>query len=286
MKSKPVLSILGLGLIGGSLAVSIKARGGNWTVRAADRRRSALDFALRRGLIDEVADSFSAACKGADLIVLATPVQSIRSLFSSLAPILKPGQVVTDVGSTKASIVKAAAEIMPPDVPFVGGHPVAGTERSGVENVVEGLFEGKTCVLTPSDETPPEAIETVSRFWKELGSEIILLDPKSHDRIFAFVSHLPHMAAYCIVDTILTDLPSREMALAGGGLRDFTRVAESPASIWRDICLENSEEIVKAIDSYINRLGELREAVKRSDASAMETIFTRASEARRGKWIP
>jgi len=285
-KVKPVLAILGLGLIGGSLAVSVKARGEKWKIRAADRRKSALDFALRRGLIDEVADDFAAACHGADLIVLATPVRSIRSLLSTLASTLKPGQVVTDVGSTKASIVKAAAETLPPDVAFVGAHPVAGTERSGVENVVEGLFEGKTCVITPSDATPPEALETVSKFWKGLGSEIILLDPKSHDRIFAFVSHLPHMAAYCIVNTIVSDLPSRETALSGGGLRDFTRIAESPAIMWRDICLENADEIVKAIDSYMNRLAELRKAVKSADSAAMETIFRRASEAKRGKWIP
>lgn len=282
--NRPLLAVVGLGLIGGSIAASLKSRGAPWRVRAVDRRRSTLDYALRRGLADEATDSLAEGVRDAELVVLATPVRSIRDLVVEAAGWLVPGQVLTDVGSTKQTIVEAARAALPPGVAFVGGHPVAGTEHSGVESAVPGLFEGRPCVLTPVADTPTEAVAAVTRLWEALGAEVVCLDPATHDRVFALVSHLPHAVAYSLVNTVAPRLGSREAGLAGGSLADVVRVTRSPAAVWRDVCMENREPLLWAVDQFAERLAELRAAIEGADEAALDDFFHRASESRAALW--
>lgn len=280
----PTLAIIGLGLIGGSVAASLRAVRAPWRLRAADRRRGSLEAALRRGLVDETAASPVEAVRGADLVLLATPVGAIRALLDTLAPHLAPGQLVTDVGSTKASIVDHAGRVLPAGVAFVGGHPVAGTERSGVEAAVEGLFEGRRCILTPVAATPREALEAVTGLWSSLGAQVSFLAPDVHDRLFARLSHVPNLAAYALVNAVVGGLEPAELELGGGALRDVTRVAQSPPSLWRDVCLENREAVLAALAEFQGELLRLRDAVAAGDGQGLESFLQRASDARASLW--
>ncbi|MBI5016978.1 MAG: prephenate dehydrogenase [Deltaproteobacteria bacterium] len=281
---KKILAIVGLGHIGGSLAASLKAAKAPWHLRGADRRRRDVDYALRRGLIDEASSSPAEAAAGADLVLLATPVGAIRTLLDELSPRLAAGQVVTDVGSTKASIVAHAASVLSGGVAFVGGHPVAGTERAGVEAAVEGLFEGRRCVLTPTDSTPPRALELVAGLWGAVGAEVSFVSPESHDRLFARLSHLPNLAAYALVNAVAASVSPAELAFGGGALRDFTRVTQSPPALWRDVCLENRGEILEALAELGRELERVRESVAQGDGAALESFFQRAGEVRGTQW--
>lgn len=278
------LAVVGLGLIGGSLAASLKAIRAPWKVRAADRRRSALLFALERGYIDEAVDSPAEAAEGADLVVLASPVRAIRSALRELGPGLRPGQVITDVGGSKEGILREARGALPPGVAFVGGHPVAGTERSGVESAVPGLFEGRNCVLTPDADTDPRALEAVAGLWRELGAHVVCLTAELHDRIFALVSHLPHALAYGLVDTVAEELEPGQAGLAGGSFRDFSRVTAGSPAVWTEIFLENREALLYALDVFSSRLAALRAAVDREDDQALSGFFRRAAKAGDPSW--
>ncbi len=283
--TRPVLAVLGLGQIGGSVTASVKARDLPWRVRAWDRRGAGLAYAEAHGLVDEVAGSVAEAVDGAALILLAAPVRGIRDLLGDIAPVVEPGQIVTDTGSTKASIVEAARERLPAGVAFVGAHPVAGTERSGVEAAAPRLFEGRPCVLTPEADTPDAAVARVATFWQDLGARVVQLDPREHDRVFALVSHLPHVAAYSLVATALRGLPSQEAALAGPSFRDLTRVTESSPALWRDVCLENRDALLAALDALVEQLRAVRGALVRGDGEALEVFFHEARLGRRRLWI-
>lgn len=269
--------VVGLGLIGGSLAASVKARRAGWRVRATDRRQSSLEYALGRGFVDEGAPDPRAGAEGADLIVLATPVRAIRQTLRSLGPLLQPGQVVTDVGSTKASILAEARAALPVGVSFVGGHPIAGTERFGVESAVPGLFEGRVCVLTPEPDTDAAALEAVTHLWRTVGAEVKCLTPELHDRIFALVSHLPHALAYGLLQTVAETLEPAHAELVGGSLRDFTRVTKGSPAVWREIFLENGDALLFALDAFADRMADLRRAVTAADAGAVGRFFERAT---------
>jgi len=278
------LFIVGLGLVGGSLAASLKARNADWRVRATDRRQSAVDYGLREGLLDEGADDLRAGAAGADLVVLAAPVQVIRQSLGELAPVLRPGQVVTDVGSTKVSILAEARRVLPVGASFVGGHPIAGTERSGVESAVAGLFEGRPCVLTPAPDTDPSALERVSGLWQAVGAQVKFLPPDLHDRIFALVSHLPHALAYGLLQTVTETLAPEHAELVGGSLRDFIRVTAGSAAMWREIFLENREALLFALDAFQDRLRALRGAVEAGDADELGQFFRSAEEKGGSVW--
>jgi prephenate dehydrogenase len=286
MSQRKTLCVVGLGLIGGSIAASVKTRGAPLRVVAADRRRSSLSYALQRGFIDEAAESFEAGVAAADVVILAVPVRSIHELLRGLSGSFRPGQVVTDVGSAKVSILETAREALPKGVAFVGGHPVAGAERSGIASALPGLFEGRTCVLTPARDTDREALESVTELWRTLGSEVIYLSPEKHDRIFALVSHLPHAVAYSLMNAVAGELPVSEMGLAGTSLRDFTRVIRSAPELWRDIFLENRPAVLEAIDVFASRLEELRGAISNRDEAAMVGFFERAADVKGIRWTP
>lgn len=278
------LAVIGLGQIGGSVAAAVKAHGLPYRVRAWDRRAAAVGMGAERGWVDEPAAGPAEAAQGADLVVLAAPVSAVRRLLGEVAPALRPGQVVTDVGSTKGSIVAEAGRVLPEGVVFVGGHPVAGTERSGIEAADPRLFDARPCVLTPLPGAPEDAVRRVSDFWTGLGARVVTMDPEAHDRVFAWVSHLPHVLAYTLTWAVLERLDDRALGLAGPSLRDWTRVVGSPPALWRDICLENRESLAEAIREFEAELQAVRRRIETGDAAALETLFHGAKEGRSRLW--
>ncbi len=282
--SSGTLAVIGLGQIGGSLAAAVKAHGLPYRVRAWDRRAASLGMGAERGWVDEVAAGAAEAVQGADLVVLAAPVSAVRRLLGEVAPALRPGQVVTDVGSTKGSIVAEAGRVLPEGVRFVGGHPIAGTERSGIEAADPRLFDARPCVLTPVATTPEEAVGRVSELWSGVGARVVTMDPEAHDRVFAWVSHLPHVLAYTLTWTVLERLDDRALGLAGPSLRDWTRVVGSPPALWRDICLENRESLAAVIREFEAELEAVRRRIETGDAAALETLFHGAKEGRSRLW--
>lgn len=278
------LAVVGVGLIGGSLAAALKQAGVVDEIIGLGRRRDTLEQARSLGLIDGIAESPKDAAR-ADMIVLAMPVAQTEAVFAALAPHLHASTIVTDVGSTKSDVIAAARRTLGRNFSrFVPGHPIAGAEKNGPQAARADLFQGKNVVLCPLAETDANALAGVESLWKHAGAQVAVMPAERHDRIFAAVSHLPHLAAFALVD----DLAGREEAAeffryAASGFRDFTRIAGSSPEMWRDIALANREALLAELSAYMAKLGEIATALDRQDAAALEKIFTRASVARR-KW--
>ena len=278
------LALVGTGLIGGSFALALKAAGAVREVVGVGRNPARLTVARELGLIDRTVDWAEAA--QADCILLALPVGETEAVLKQLVPHLKPGVVITDAGSTKANVVAAArAALGARFIDFVPGHPIAGSEQSGPGAARADLYQGRRVVLTPQPETRAEAVATVRALWEAAGAQVEALDADQHDRVFAAVSHLPHLAAYALVD----DLAKRADAdtffrFAASGFRDFTRIAGSSPEMWRDIALANREALLAELDAYLAALQTLRAAVDTRDGEALHAIFSRAREARED-WI-
>jgi len=274
--------IAGVGLIGGSLGLIARSRSLVREVVGLGRGEDNLRTALRRGAVDRYSLSAAEAARGADLLVLAVPVRSIRSVAESLLPSAAPSAVVIDVGSVKAEVVAALDPIVRPPAAFVGCHPIAGTEHSGAAHAEVDLFEGRRCILTPTAATDPRAVERVRELWERAGMRVESMPPEEHDRLLALVSHLPHVVAYALVAAIEGERVAERdpLAYSGGGLRDTTRIASSHPEMWRDICLENRQEILPAISGFENALGHLRELIERGDGAALEKELERIRNAR------
>jgi len=274
------LAIVGTGLIGGSFALALKQAGAVREVLGVGRNPARLTVARELGLIDRAVDWVEAG--RADCILLAMPVGETEAVLKNLAPHLKAGAIVTDAGSTKADVVEAArAALGTRFADFVPGHPIAGSEQSGPGAARADLYRGKRVVLTPQDETRADAVATVRALWEAAGAQVETLGAAQHDRIFAAVSHLPHLAAFALVD----DLAQRAdgdtfFRFAASGFRDFTRIAGSSPEMWRDIALANREAVLAELDAYLASLQALRSAVSAEDAEALLAIFSRAREAR------
>ncbi len=278
----PRLAIVGAGLIGGSLAAALKQADVVGEVIGLGRRRETLEQAKALGLIDVIADS-PAQLAGADVIVLATPVAQMKTMLAAIAPHLGEKSVLTDAGSTKADIIAEARKILGKDFPrFVAGHPIAGAESNGPQAARADLFIGRNVVLCTEAETDPAAIERVTALWQGTGAQVVRMDAARHDRIFAAVSHLPHLAAFALVDDLVARSEAEDyFRFAASGFRDFTRIAGSSPEMWRDIALANREALLAELSGYMNKLGEIATALEKGDAAALETIFSRASKARR-----
>lgn len=278
------LTLVGTGLIGGSFALALKQAGAVREVLGVGRNPARLAVARELGLIDRAVGWAEAG--QTDCILLALPVGDTEAVLKKLAPHLKPGVIVTDAGSTKADVVEAArAALGPRFADFVPGHPIAGSEQSGSGAARADLYQGKRVVLTPQSETRADAVATVRALWEAAGAQVETLDAAQHDRIFAAVSHLPHLAAFALVD----DLAQRAdgdtfFRFAASGFRDFTRIAGSSPEMWRDIALANREAVLTELDAYVAALQVLRSAVSAKDAAALLAIFSRAREAR-NHWI-
>jgi prephenate dehydrogenase len=276
------LCIIGVGLIGGSLARAAKAAGYCAEVVGSGRDEKQLRRAVELGVIDRYEKDPGRAVSGADVIVLAVPLGVMEEVMLAIAPRLKPGAVITDVGSAKGSVVAAAEKVFGASpTHFVPGHPIAGTEKSGVESSLADLFQGRRVILTPLPHTDSSALATIRQMWARAGAEVVEMSVAHHDEVLAATSHLPHMLAFALVDTLARMHEQAEIfRYAAGGFRDFTRIASSDPVMWRDICLANRDAIVSMIDRYQGDLAVLREAIVKGQGKHIEEIFTRAKAAR------
>ncbi len=276
------LAVIGVGLVGGSLALALKRAGAVGEVTGYDRDGQALERAVALGLLDGAAGSVSEATRGADLIVVAVPVRSIAPVLHDVCLALGPHAVVTDVGSTKGDVVRTAREELRERFGrFVPGHPIAGRETSGVEAATVELFRSARVVLTPMADTDSDALDTVKGCWEAAGAHIATMAPEAHDRIFAAVSHLPHLLSFALVSEIAgRDNAAELLGFAAGGFRDFTRIAASSPEMWRDIALQNREALLAEIDRYGARLAVFRDLVERAEGPGLERLMTEARTAR------
>jgi len=271
------VAIVGLGLIGGSIAAGLKQRG-LARISAWDADAASLETGLQQGVIDAALPSAAAAAE-ADVLVLCVPVQAVAQV---LAEIPASGQLITDVGSVKAAVIDAVREArgeVPPG--FVPGHPIAGSEKHGVAAANPDLFEQHRVLLTPLAETDAAALQTVQSLWQALGAEVTEMSPEHHDDVLAQTSHLPHLAAYALVDVLSQGGDSLEVfQYAAGGFRDFSRIAASDPTMWRDVFLTNQAPVLATLDQYIAELGALRDLVAAGDGEQLKAIFERAKAAR------
>lgn len=276
------LAVLGVGLIGGSLARALREAGVCGEIVGCGRDRAVLERAVALGVIDRYALDPAAAVAGADMVVLAVPVGAVGGVYAAMLPGLDPQAVVTDVGSTKASVVEAvsaAAGGLPPR--FVPGHPIAGTEKSGIEAAFASLFQGRRVILTPLESTEAEALARVRNMWEACGAQVALMDVVHHDEVLAATSHLPHMLAYALVDTLARMEDRTEVfAYAAGGFRDFTRIASSDPTMWHDICIANRAALLLMLERFGADLARLTEAVRCGDSNYLLETFQRAKAAR------
>ena len=272
--------LVGTGMIGGSVALALKRHSSIGRVIGFDRSAEALERAQQLGVVDDIAPEIKPALKQADWVVLAQPVASMVEMLGEFA-ILPPSAILTDVGSVKGAIVAEARRVLGDALPrFVPGHPLAGGEISGVDAALPGLFEGCRCALTPLPETDSEALAAVQQLWRSLGAEVLELDAFEHDQKLALTSHLPHVLAY----VTMMQLPETERALyarlAGGGFRDFTRIAGSDAELWRDICLLNRDDLLRCLRRYGTDLQQITELLEKSDGEGLQAWFRDAQAAR------
>jgi prephenate dehydrogenase len=276
------VAILGVGLIGGSLARALRRVGCRAEFVGYGRNHLNLQRAVDLGVIDRFETTVALAVAGADMVVIAVPVGTIGAMLSEMALHLDPDAVVTDVGSTKQSVIEDARRLLGGNLPaFVPGHPIAGTEKRGVEASSAALFNDHTVLLTPIAETKALAVARVRAMWEATGARVVEMDAARHDRILAATSHLPHMLAYTLVDTLARMDDSEEIFnYAAGGFRDFTRIASSDPTMWRDICLANGAAIAEAIERYQKNLASVVEAIRRQDAAGLMELFSRAKAVR------
>ena len=276
------LSIIGVGLIGGSLARALKRENYCNEIIGCSRNQNHLQRAQELGVIDRHECDLKLAVEDADVIVLAVPLGAIEDVMHAIAGNIKQGAIITDVGSAKRSVVTAAQAAFGDIYKcFVPGHPIAGTEKNGVESSFAELYKGRRVILTPTADTEASAVAVVREMWEKAGAEVGEMDIDHHDEILAATSHLPHMLAFALVDTLARMHEQAEIfRYAAGGFRDFTRIASSDPLMWRDICLANRDAIAAMIDRFQGDLVGLREAIVQGDGKRIEEIFTRAKAAR------
>lgn len=274
------VALIGIGLIGSSISHAARRGGLAKEIVGSARTRSTVDTALKLGLISKGYDSAAEAVAGADLVILSVPVGACGAITAEIAPHLKPGAILTDVGSVKAQVVRDMAPHVPQGVHFVPGHPIAGTEQSGPEAGFAELFDGRWTILTPETRTDAAAVEKLRAFWEALGAKVEVMDPKHHDMVLAITSHLPHLIAFNIVNTAehLERVTDKEVIkFSAGGFRDFTRIAASDPTMWRDIFLGNKEGVMEMLRRFSADLDELKTAIEADDG---ETLYRRFAEAR------
>ena len=283
MKLFGKMTIIGVGLLGASLAKACKERGLVEEVAGYGRNRENLEKARALKIIDYCPADLAEAVKDADLIVLCTPVTTIIPLIQNMIARIRPGALITDVGSVKEPIVKEAEKLVPKGVFFVGSHPIAGGENSGLEASTANLYQGAKCIVTPTDKTNNSALEKISALWQAVGMQIINLSAEEHDFVFGAVSHLPHIVVYALMNTLgsLRTQDNREVtAFSGAGLKDITRIASSDPVMWRDICLSNRNHSLDLIDRFQNKLDEIRSTIEKGDGQALKEEFIAANKYR------
>jgi cyclohexadieny/prephenate dehydrogenase len=278
------ITLIGIGLIGSSIARAIKAKGLATTVTISSRSQETLDRAQELELGTDYVLDAGKAVMGADLVIVSVPVGASGKVAEEIAPHLKPGAIVTDVGSTKASVVAQMLPHIPKGVHFIPGHPLAGTEHSGPDAGFAELFQGRWCILTPVHGTDKDAKRRLAGFWEALGSKVDEMDTEHHDKVLAIVSHLPHIIAYNIVgtaDDLETVTESEVIKYSASGFRDFTRLAASDPTMWRDVCLHNKDAILEMLARFSEDLAYLQRAIRWGDGEKLFDLFTRTRAIRR-----
>lgn len=276
------LCIIGVGLIGGSLARALKKAGAVGEVVGVGRNVAHLEKAKALGVIDSFEKDIAIAIKGCDMVVVAVPLGSMQSVFEKMAPVVTHDMIITDVGSAKGSVVKAAQAAFT-EIPasLVPGHPIAGTEKSGVEASFSELYDNRRIILTPLETSSSNAVSKVKSMWHACGADVVETSIEHHDEVLAATSHLPHMLAFSLVDTLAKmDAKNEIFDFAAGGFRDFTRIASSDPDMWRDICLANGDALVVMIKKFSDDLQLLSTAIENNDSSYLEKTFSRAKKAR------
>lgn len=278
------IAIIGLGLIGGSLGYAVKRAGLASHIVGYARSEATRGRALALGFIDSVCASAAEAAAGADLVVLCTPVGSLSLVAAEIEPVLKKGSTVTDVGSVKNAVVRDVSPYVPDGVHFIPGHPIAGTEQSGPDAGFAELFDGRWCILTPLPGSDHAAVGKLAAFWRACGSQVDMMEPKHHDLVLAIVSHLPHLIAYNIVgtaDDLEAVTKSEVIKYSASGFRDFTRLASSDPTMWRDIFLNNKDAVLEMLGRFIEDLTALQRSIRWGDGDALFNLFTRTRAVRK-----
>ena len=278
------IALIGIGLIGGSIARDARKRGLAKHIVAATRSAETAAKANELKLADHCGTDLAAAVKDADLVIVCTPVGACGAATKAIAESLKPGCIISDVGSVKQAVIADMKPHIPAGVHFVPAHPVAGTEYSGPEAAILDLFQGRGCILTPLPGVDTAAADKLEAFWKALGSDVNRMDPAHHDRILAITSHLPHLIAYTIVgtaDDLGGHLNSEVLKYAAGGFRDFTRIAASDPTMWRDVFLNNKEAVLEVLQRFQEDLFYLQRAIRWDEGDKLFDLFTRTREIRR-----
>jgi len=279
------VALIGIGLIGSSISHAARRRGLAKEIVGSARTKSTVDTALKLGLISKGYESAAEAAAGADLVILSVPVGACGPITAKIAPHLAPGAILTDVGSVKAQVVRDMAPHVPQGVHFVPGHPIAGTEQSGPEAGFAELFDGRWTILTPTPDTDAAAVAKLKAFWEGLGAKVETMDAAHHDMVLAITSHLPHLIAYNIVNTAehLERVTDKEVIkFSAGGFRDFTRIAASDPTMWRDIFLGNRDGVMEMLRRFSDDLDELKRAIEAGDGETLFRRFTDARTIRRG----
>ena len=279
------MTIVGVGLLGGSLGMICKQQGLVETVVGAGRRAENLKTAVALKAIDRYSTDLAEAASGSDLLLLATPVDTFEDAVKTCAPRLSRAAIVTDVGSVKGRLVTRLEALVSDDIAVVGGHPIAGKEKSGVDAATLDLFRGARCILTPTPRTNPDALAKIRRLWEYTGAQVSEMDPDLHDRVLGAVSHLPHIVAYALVNAVAaiqeSQTPELDLqAFSGGGYRDTTRIAASSAEMWRDICLWNRDNLVDQLDQYLCCLETFKALIKSGDGEGLFREIERAKRVR------
>lgn len=279
------LALIGIGLIGSSIALAARKSGAARHIAIHTRRAETLRRAEELRLGDSYHSDAAAAATGADCVIACVPVGASEEVAKAIAPALSPGAIVSDVGSVKQSVIRQMAPHLPENVHFVPAHPVAGTEYSGPDAGFAGLFEKRWCILTPLPTSATEAVDRLSAFWTALGANVETMTPQHHDLVLAITSHVPHLIAYNIVGTaadLETVTQSEVMKFSAGGFRDFTRIAASDPTMWRDVFLHNKEAVLEMLGRFNEDLSSLQRAIRWSDGDALFQLFTRTRAIRRG----
>ncbi|HVT24363.1 MAG TPA: prephenate/arogenate dehydrogenase family protein [Rhizomicrobium sp.] len=285
--SKPLfdrVALLGVGLIGSSMAHAMRRAGLAGKIAGYARRPETQEAAKKVGFADSIHGDAVSAVRDADLVVLATPVGSFGAIAKEISSVLKPGAIVTDVGSVKTAVVRDVGPHIPEGVHFIPAHPIAGTEQSGPEAGFAELFDNRWCILTPPPGTDPAAVEKLKEFWQRCGSNVDVMDPKHHDLVLAITSHVPHLIAYNIVgtaDDLEAVTQSEVIKYSAGGFRDFTRIAASDPTMWRDVFLNNRDAVLEVLGRFSEDLSALQRAIRWGDGDSLFNLFTRTRAIRR-----
>jgi cyclohexadieny/prephenate dehydrogenase len=279
------IALIGFGLIGGSIARAARQQGLVEEIVTTARSAKSRARVVELGIVDAVVETNAEAADGADLVILCIPVGACGAVAQEIAPFLKPGAIVSDVGSVKGAVVRDMAPHLPPGVHFVPAHPVAGTEHSGPDSGFAELFINRWCILTPPTNADAGAVDKLAEFWHALGANVEVMSAEHHDLVLAVTSHLPHLIAYTIVGTAdeLEDVTRSEvLKFSAGGFRDFTRIAASDPTMWRDVFLANKDAVLEMLGAFQEDLSKLTRAIRRGDGEALFEHFTRTRAIRRG----